>query len=138
MALQAGQAFGNFRIVKLIGEGGFGEVYLAENPLIKRQAAVKVLLPELARSSEVVGRFSVKPALPAPFATTISSKASTLAPRPTALPTFSSNSRGRALEQALRPARPSGRAADDGHRPASWLRFGRGPRGRYRASRSQA
>jgi serine/threonine-protein kinase len=57
MALETGEAFGNFRIVKLIGEGGFGEVYLAENPLIKRRAAVKVLLPELARSSEVVGRF---------------------------------------------------------------------------------
>lgn len=57
MALEAGQLFGNYRLVRLIGEGGFGEVYLAENPLIKRRAAVKVLLPELARSPEVVGRF---------------------------------------------------------------------------------
>jgi eukaryotic-like serine/threonine-protein kinase len=57
MALAAGHTFGNYQLVKLIGEGGFGEVYLVENPLIKRQAAVKVLLPELARSPEVVGRF---------------------------------------------------------------------------------
>ena len=57
MALEAGHAFGNYQLVRLIGEGGFGEVYLAENPLIKRRAAVKVLLPELARSAEVVGRF---------------------------------------------------------------------------------
>ena len=57
MALSAGHTFGNYQLVKLIGEGGFGEVYLVENPLIKRQAAVKVLLPELARSPEVVARF---------------------------------------------------------------------------------
>ena len=43
MALQAGHLFGNYRIVRLLGEGGFGEVYLAENPLIERRAAVKLL-----------------------------------------------------------------------------------------------
>jgi eukaryotic-like serine/threonine-protein kinase len=57
MALEAGHAFGNYRLVKLIGEGGFGEVYLVENPLIHRLAAVKVLLPDLARNTEVVWRF---------------------------------------------------------------------------------
>jgi serine/threonine-protein kinase len=57
MALQAGQLFGNYRVVRLIGEGGFGEVYLAENPLIERRVAVKVLHAELARDSELVRRF---------------------------------------------------------------------------------
>jgi serine/threonine-protein kinase len=57
MALQAGQLFGNFRIVRLIGEGGFGEVYLAENPLIDRRVAVKVLHAALAQDGELVRRF---------------------------------------------------------------------------------
>jgi len=57
MALQAGQPFGNYRIVRLLGEGGFGEVYLAENPLIERRAAVKVLHTALARDEELVRRF---------------------------------------------------------------------------------
>lgn len=54
MALQAGQLFGNYRLVRLIGEGGFGEVYLAENPIIERRAAVKVLHTALAQDAELV------------------------------------------------------------------------------------
>ena len=57
MALLAGQLFGNYRIVRLLGEGGFGEVYLAENPLIERRAAVKVLHKTLAQDAELVRRF---------------------------------------------------------------------------------
>ena len=57
MALQPGQTFGNFNIIRLIGEGGFGEVYLAENPLIERRAAVKVLHPSMAQNAELVRRF---------------------------------------------------------------------------------
>ena len=57
MALQAGHLFGNYRIVRLLGEGGFGEVYLAENPLIERSAAVKVLHTALAQDAELVRRF---------------------------------------------------------------------------------
>jgi serine/threonine protein kinase len=57
MTLQAGQLFGNYRVVQLIGEGGFGEVYLVENELIQRRAAVKVLHPALAQDAELVRRF---------------------------------------------------------------------------------
>jgi serine/threonine protein kinase len=57
MALQAGRLFGNYRVVRLIGEGAFGEVYLAQNPLIDRRAAVKVLRPMLALDTELVRRF---------------------------------------------------------------------------------
>ena len=57
MALQAGHPFGNYRGVRLLGEGGFGEVYLVENPLIQRRAAVKVLHATLAQDSELVRRF---------------------------------------------------------------------------------
>jgi serine/threonine-protein kinase len=57
MSLQAGQLFGNYCVVRLIGEGGFGEVYLVENQLIQRRAAVKVLHPALAHDPELVRRF---------------------------------------------------------------------------------
>jgi serine/threonine protein kinase len=44
-------------MVRLLGEGGFGEVYLVENPLIGRRAAVKVLHTALAQEAELVRRF---------------------------------------------------------------------------------
>jgi serine/threonine protein kinase len=52
-----GQTVGNYRILKLLGEGGMGAVYLAEHPGIGRKAAVKVLHPGLAQNQEVVTRF---------------------------------------------------------------------------------
>ncbi len=57
MAVEVGQLFGNYRMVRLLGEGGFGEVYLVENPLIGRRAAVKVLHTALAQDAELVRRF---------------------------------------------------------------------------------
>ena len=57
MAVQEGQLFGNYRMVRLLGEGGFGEVYLVENPLIHRRAAVKVLHTALAQDAELLRRF---------------------------------------------------------------------------------
>jgi hypothetical protein len=52
-----GQTVGNYRLTRLLGEGGMGAVYLAEHPRIGRQAAVKILHAELARSEELVQRF---------------------------------------------------------------------------------
>lgn len=40
----------NYRIVRLIGTGGMGSVYLATNTNIDQQVAIKVLRPELAES----------------------------------------------------------------------------------------
>ena len=57
VAPRVGEIVGNYRLIALIGEGGFGEVYLAENPLIGRRAAVKLLHPELARADDLVRRF---------------------------------------------------------------------------------
>src|SRR5690349_8681683 len=44
---------GRYRIVREIGRGGMGTVYLAEDPKHGRQVAVKALHPEIAR---VIGR----------------------------------------------------------------------------------
>jgi eukaryotic-like serine/threonine-protein kinase len=48
---------GRYRVIKTVGEGGMGTVYLAEHTLIKRRVAVKVLHPELASDGKVVERF---------------------------------------------------------------------------------
>jgi serine/threonine-protein kinase len=52
-----GQEIGKYRVTSAIGEGGMGAVYLATHTLIGRQAAIKVLLPELSHNQEIVNRF---------------------------------------------------------------------------------
>lgn len=48
---------GRYRIIKTLGEGGMGTVFLAEHTLIKRRVAIKVLHPELATDADVIERF---------------------------------------------------------------------------------
>src|SRR5687768_11838781 len=48
---------GNYRILRKLGEGGMGVVYLAEHTLIGRRAAIKVLQPEKSKDAELVQRF---------------------------------------------------------------------------------
>ena len=43
-----GQQFGNYRLVRLLGRGGFAEVYLGEQIYLRSQAAIKVLTAPLA------------------------------------------------------------------------------------------
>src|SRR5688572_33295750 len=58
VAVKSGDTLeGRYKIIKSVGEGGMGTVYLAEHTLIKRRVAVKVLHPELAADSKIVDRF---------------------------------------------------------------------------------
>jgi eukaryotic-like serine/threonine-protein kinase len=58
VAVKAGDTLeGRYKIIKTVGEGGMGTVYLAEHMLIKRRVAIKILRPELAADSGVVERF---------------------------------------------------------------------------------
>ncbi|HEY5952493.1 MAG TPA: protein kinase [Kofleriaceae bacterium] len=58
VAVKAGDTLeGRYKIIKTVGEGGMGTVYLAEHMLIKRKVAIKILRPELAADSGVVERF---------------------------------------------------------------------------------
>ncbi|HEX6479683.1 MAG TPA: serine/threonine-protein kinase [Ktedonobacteraceae bacterium] len=47
MVDRVGQQFGNYRIMRLLGEGGFAEVYLGEHLHLGTQAAIKVLHTQL-------------------------------------------------------------------------------------------
>lgn len=48
---------GNYRLNRMIGEGGMGQVYEAVHVELGRRAAVKILRPELAQNQETAARF---------------------------------------------------------------------------------
>src|SRR6266704_3620908 len=43
MTDRVGQQFGNYRLVSLLGQGGYAEVYLGQHVRLELQAAIKVL-----------------------------------------------------------------------------------------------
>jgi serine/threonine protein kinase len=46
-----------YKVLRKLGEGGMGAVYLAEHVVIEKKFALKVLAPELARRPDLVARF---------------------------------------------------------------------------------
>src|SRR5439155_3827136 len=57
MMLVANTRLGRYEIRSKIGEGGMGEVYLAEDLQLHRKVALKVLPPEVAANSDRMRRF---------------------------------------------------------------------------------
>ena len=56
--LSSGQVInGRYEIIKLIGEGGMANVYLAFDPILKRNVAVKILRGDLSNDEKFVKRF---------------------------------------------------------------------------------
>src|ERR1051326_2113891 len=57
MTIQAGTKLGRYEIRSKIGEGGMGEVYLAEDIRLHRKIALKILPSELAANKDRMRRF---------------------------------------------------------------------------------
>ncbi len=57
MTVNPGSHIGQYRILRKLGAGGMGTVFLAEHILLGRQAAIKTLLPTLSVHKEIVERF---------------------------------------------------------------------------------
>ena len=57
MPLSMGESFAGFRIVRLLGTGGMGEVYLAEHPRLPRRNALKVLPADVSADTDYRARF---------------------------------------------------------------------------------
>ncbi|MET0901510.1 MAG: serine/threonine-protein kinase [Mycobacterium sp.] len=58
MPLTSGEQFAGYRILRMIGSGGMGEVYLAQHPRLPRHDALKILPAHMSADSAFRERFS--------------------------------------------------------------------------------
>jgi eukaryotic-like serine/threonine-protein kinase len=56
----SGRVFGDFELIRRIGIGGMGQVYLARQKSLKRQVAIKILREELAANMNTIRRFQAE------------------------------------------------------------------------------
>lgn len=57
MSIAPGERFAGYTVVRLLGAGGMGEVYLAGHPRLPRQDAIKVLRKDVSADTEYQARF---------------------------------------------------------------------------------
>ena len=54
---RSGQSLGKYKLIRRLGKGGMAEVYLANQPTIERQVAIKVLHRHLSEDENFIQRF---------------------------------------------------------------------------------
>ena len=54
-----GRTIGRYRVREFLGAGAMGEVYLADDPVLKREVAVKRIAPSLREDKVYLARFFV-------------------------------------------------------------------------------
>src|SRR3979411_1540155 len=52
-----GRSIGSYQVVKPLGKGGMGAVYMAEHPVIGSKVAIKFLHPQYSTDTKIVDRF---------------------------------------------------------------------------------
>jgi serine/threonine protein kinase/Tfp pilus assembly protein PilF len=60
MAERVGKNILHYKLIKQVGQGGMGIVYLAEDTKLERQVAIKFLTPHIASNSDVRKRFQIE------------------------------------------------------------------------------
>ncbi len=55
--ISPGYKIGHYEIIRLLGEGGMGQVYLAKDDILERQVAIKLLPEEMERDFQTRQRF---------------------------------------------------------------------------------
>jgi serine/threonine protein kinase/WD40 repeat protein len=55
-----GSIIKSYEIKSLLGTGGFGAVYLAQQPAVERDVAIKLILPQYANRPEFIRRFEIE------------------------------------------------------------------------------
>ena len=54
-----GQVIRGYELRERVGTGGFGAVYRAYQPIVGREVAVKVILPQFANHPDFIRRFEM-------------------------------------------------------------------------------
>jgi WD40 repeat protein len=57
MSVNNAQSIKGYELIDLIGEGAFGAVYRAHQPVVDREVAIKIILPEYASQPDFIRRF---------------------------------------------------------------------------------
>ncbi len=89
-ALKPGEHLGEFKVIRQLGRGGMGVVYLAHDERLGRQVALKVIAPDLAHDREFQGRFEAE------------ARGAAAIEHPNAVPIYSAGSADETLYIAMR------------------------------------